>query len=358
MNRIIIMALLCLIILQVHAQSTFEYVKKNTMEGTKVSLINKKTGVEILPPIYDNITEISYGKCAIVKDGKVGYADTAGKIIVPVQYADGLGFFNNRTFVSNGKKWAMIDDKGKLITQFLYDDVLGMSEGIGRVVIAKKIGFVNSSGVQILSCKFTEAYDCKFNLILTYSTAQEVWGTTVVYGKTVDVGATSQVPVIYNSKGIAIFKGAVGESIKYTNDGHFTVINSSFNAPYKDCHKLLDNTGKVIIPYEMRYYMRIMDNYIKVEQGYKYGIMAFDGTMILKPNFHSISPFDFKKGELAKVYFDPNKFFYVDRNWKCAILRWSDLSRITYFINNLIIRKLKGSDTLPFSFLLRNTPWG
>lgn len=318
MNRIIIMALLCLITSTAYSQNQYELTSKVTMEGTKVGVSEKGTGRVVIPAAYDKIIGFTEGKCILINDNKVGYADTNGNIIIPVVHPDGTEFIDGRAFVFNGKKWAMIDEKGKLLTQYLYDKILSVSEGVARVVIANKIGYVNSSGVQILSCRFDNGFDCWHGLILTYAYGQDVLGTANVYGRSVDVRLEKGTPTIYNTKGVVVYKGVLGEKVEFTPDGHFTVINNAFNAPYQDCHKLMDNAGKVIIPYESRYYMKIEDRYISIMQKWKYGIMAFDGSIILKPNFHSITPFTIKKGELARVYFSPEKFFHVDRNFKCV----------------------------------------
>lgn len=304
----------------------FNIVKKNTMEGTKMGVIDNKTGLEIIPASYDKILPDHGGKFAIIKDQLLGYADTTGKVIIPVQYKDGISFDEGRAFVFNGSKWGMIDERGKLLGQAIYDDIIGLSEGVGRVMLNNKIGFVNRAGVQIVPCKYPEAYDCAYGLILAYSTVKDVWGETVARGgQKVNYGITQKVPIIYNNKGAVIYKGEPGETVEYTYTGKILVHKTTTYPGGRSISrtKMLNQSGAVIIPFEKNYYLTISDYWIKVEvlDGiYGVGIMDDNGIIILKPNFKSIGQYlDYPEGRFAKVEFkDGNSFFYINESARCV----------------------------------------
>jgi hypothetical protein len=311
----------------VFSQDNIRYYKfeKKTMEGIKFGLFDSLKNIEILPAKYDNIGDIKDGMIPIMNDTKVGFADTSGKIVIPMLYDGGTGEFSEGvTFMLKGEKLAMINKKGTSLTQFIYDNVLGLSEGIGRVVINRKIGFVNNQGVQIIPCKFDEAYDCSYGLILCFSSSWESFATVYQQDKygnvgSSDVGVARIKPGIFNKQGKLIYAGANNEKVKYTKTGKAIITKDQYNS--EPMSKMIDNTGKVIISFEQNYCLTINDNWvdIKTPKGYFYshGIMDFDGKILLKPNFSKISDFTFGNGAFAQVFFDDGTFFYVDKSWKC-----------------------------------------
>ena len=88
--QITLIAFLCSNIF--YAQSNkYLKIEKNTMEGTLYGIKNKLTNQEIIPPIYNVISDYSSGKFVAIKDKFVGVLDTLNKTIIP--FVD--GFFTN-----------------------------------------------------------------------------------------------------------------------------------------------------------------------------------------------------------------------------------------------------------------------
>jgi len=324
-KKLLLLSTTLFVMTSAFCQTRFKEVKENTMEGTKVGIIRADNNLPIISAQYDKILPESDGMFAVIQNQKLGYVDTMGKTIVPLKYLDGTSYNEKRAMVFDGKKWGMINEKGTPVTAFVYDDVVGLSEGVARVVVAQKIGFVNRSGKLIVPCKYAEAYDCTFGLIVAYADYREIWGDVVYKQKKIgQYGNTRRIPIIYNSEGQVIFKGEPDEDIKFTPTGKIivnrTTTASGFNSISRS--KLLDNTGKVIIPYEQNVYLEILDYAMKVTvtDGIKgVGIMDHDGIVLVKPNFSQIDWFtETEHGALAKVYFkNSNDFFYVDTDGKC-----------------------------------------
>ena len=307
--------------------SQYEQFQKNTMDGIKYGMKNKNTGLEILPAVYDKVAGIGEGKFAVVKDGKVGAVDTTNKIMIPIQYTGVNLYIEGRTFVSNGQKWAMVDGKGKFLTQFLYDEELGYAEGVARVSISDKVGFIDSLGKVILPCKYEEGYDCSDGLILIYTSVWMSTGTDLVttrQGKEVNrqnIGTSGKMPVIFNKKGIVIYKGDFNETVKYVQGGKIVVLQKYITSADKTYNKVIDNTGKVIIPYEKEYILGIGDDWILIKtvgQDWVYGILSFTGQILLKPIFSDISDYTYNSNTLARVKFPDGSFFYIDKAAKCV----------------------------------------
>src|SRR6266850_1079927 len=52
---------------------------------------------------------------SIRKDGKVGYIDRKGTIVIPPQFDGGWDFSDGLAYISNGQKRGVIDRSGKII---------------------------------------------------------------------------------------------------------------------------------------------------------------------------------------------------------------------------------------------------
>jgi hypothetical protein len=265
------------------------------------------------------------GKFVVVKDRKLGYVDTTGKTIIEPQYADGGAFDNGRAFVFNGKKWLMINEQGKQVGALFFDDVQGQAEGIGRVVISGKVGFVDGTGKLIVSCKYDKAEDCYAGLIIAYARYKDVMGQTKIKGKAIDYGTTKDLPIVYNTKGAIVYKPQPDESVEITPTGKIVVSKTTTYPGFKSISrsKLLDNAGKIVIPYENNWYLEVKDYTTKItvtDGGYGVGMMDHSGNVLIKPNFKQIDWYiDYEGQQLAKVYFkNSNDLFYVDYNGKCV----------------------------------------
>ncbi len=60
------------------------------------------------------------------------------------------------------------------------------------------------------------------------------------------------------------------------------------------------------------------ENWIKIEGRNVVGIVDFNGTVLLKPNFKTITNYEFNDGEQAKVFLPDGQFFYIDKQVKCV----------------------------------------
>ncbi|MEI6851261.1 MAG: WG repeat-containing protein [Bacteroidota bacterium] len=327
MKRIFFTLTIAIMITSLYAQvNRFKKIEKNTINGTKYGVSDTKVNKEIIPPIYDKIGDCSGGMFTIVDDNKkCGMIDTNSKVIIPIQYYSISDNVDGRIFISNGEKWAMADDKGKILTKFLYDEVLSFQYGVARVTIDNKTGYINSLGETILPCKFEKGYDCFGNFILIYSSTWESLGYNIVtrdfQGNVInvqDVGMSGTRPALFNKKGKMIYKGVSNEKITFSPSLQIAIVDN------EHCSMVLDTTGKVIIPYEKEYSLTYKDDWFLIislgnpAYRYEYGIMDINGKILLKPNFSSISRYTYNYGQLAKVTFENGGYFYIDKNVKCV----------------------------------------
>ena len=312
---------------QEHDYKTFE---KNTMDGTKVGATNKKTGEEVLPAIYDAIGGYSNHRFFVKKNGKFGVIDTTGKVVIPIIYDDG-GYIGDRAFYMKGGKIAMFNyDAGVAMTSFLFDDVLGYEDGVIRVKIGDKMGYIDKYGKYILQCKFTEGQDCKNGFILVMEKSSMSTGYEYVtkdqQGNVTskeDIVKNGKIPIVFNTIGQIIYKGVQGETVMFNNGSSVFVVEEQGTYTGGSYHKLVSASGKVLIPYSSKYKFYSNNNWLTLvansqNNSSTYGIVSFDGKILLKPNFKKISDYEFRNKDLAKVFFQDETFIYIDKMAGCV----------------------------------------
>lgn len=310
-------------------QGKYQRFEKNTMDGTKIGVINNETNEEVIPAVYDQIGDYSEGRFTVLKDEKVGVVDTLHEIVIPLEYLTITNCVENRFFIlNNANKWAMADSDGKFMTEFSYDNILGYQYGVARVVMNNKIGYVDNQGKVILPCQFDEGYDCFGDLILIYGSTWQSLGLDVVktdiWGNEIDrksAGISGKMPVLYNKKGQLVYKGEAGETIVFAPDFNVAIVDKYIPEYDGTYNKVITKEGKILIDYDKQYRLKIKSNWIEIKvvgKGWQYGIMNFDGEIILKPNFSEISSYKYDNGNLARVYFPNRAYFYINKKAECV----------------------------------------
>ncbi|MCI0472893.1 MAG: WG repeat-containing protein, partial [Ignavibacteria bacterium] len=82
----------------------------------------------------------------IEADGKYGYIDTTGKIIIKPQFDNARDFYEGLAVVGIGQKWGYIDKTGMIVIESEYDYVYNFSEGLAIVELGEKYGAIDLTG--------------------------------------------------------------------------------------------------------------------------------------------------------------------------------------------------------------------
>ena len=120
-----------------------------------------KTGVSIVPVgTYENIDfssmvhmryEFRNGLSAVVKDGRCGFINRVGDIVIPPEYDTVSPFTEGFAAARFNGKWGFINQFGKPIVPFEYDFVQPFREGLACVHKNKNISFIDVNGNETIN---------------------------------------------------------------------------------------------------------------------------------------------------------------------------------------------------------------
>ena len=92
-------------------------------------------------------------------DGKYGYIDKTGKMLISPQFDDAGSFFDGLAGVRTGPKWGYIDKTGKMVISAQVDFARPFSEGLAGVRTGPKWGYIDKTGKMVIPPQFDQASD-------------------------------------------------------------------------------------------------------------------------------------------------------------------------------------------------------
>lgn len=96
---------------------------------------------------------------SFTKDGKYGFKDTNGNVVIAPIYEKVTNFVNELAFVMVDGKWAVIDSDNNFITQPIFDEIHPFVEEAARVKVDDYWGFIDTDGAFIFEPIFDKAAD-------------------------------------------------------------------------------------------------------------------------------------------------------------------------------------------------------
>ena len=83
---------------------------------------------------YDDIDCLSDGLARIERNGKYGFIDKAGKVVIPLNYDDTWYFTEGLAAVKQNGKYGFIDNTGKVVIPLKYDKADSFYNGVAGVL--------------------------------------------------------------------------------------------------------------------------------------------------------------------------------------------------------------------------------
>jgi hypothetical protein len=131
---------------------------------------------KIITPFFNRAESFSEGLAAVEINDRWGFIDKRGNIKISPQFdfvirefSEGIAFVN-----CDNDKTAAIDKTGKYITECIFDEAWGFSEGLAAVQYSGKFGFINRKGKFVIKPQFSNA-DSFYNGLAKVGIVKENW---------------------------------------------------------------------------------------------------------------------------------------------------------------------------------------
>ena len=183
---------------------------------------------------YDYGWDFSDGLAAVEADGKIGFVDKTGKLVIPCEYTDFLSFdgklFDNSMAVmakgsGDDKKYGVIDKNNKTIIPFEYEYIYPVDNDFYVARKNGKYGIINKKNKTIVPIKYADFYDCnRLHQIITFVDNDGKYGV-------VDCKNNIILPFEYDD----CWSSENGELILVCKDGKYGAV---------------DYKGKTVIPFD------------------------------------------------------------------------------------------------------------
>jgi hypothetical protein len=91
------------------------------------------------------------------QNGRFGYIDTAGRIVIPPQFDHASEFRGGLALVKSANKWGFIDANGRPVIPPRFDAAHTFSEGLAAVQVGSKWGYIDRMGRMVITPQFDGA---------------------------------------------------------------------------------------------------------------------------------------------------------------------------------------------------------
>lgn len=115
----------------------------------------------VIAPVYEEAGPFSDGRAFVTRDGKAGYIDTTGRMVIREEVpARKAGFSEGMALVLRDGKWGFMDVSGKVVIEPAFSEAWAFSDGVSRVRTEDgRHGFINKSGKKAFAAMYEEARD-------------------------------------------------------------------------------------------------------------------------------------------------------------------------------------------------------
>lgn len=214
-------------------------------------------------------------------NGKWGFKDENGHIVIPAKYDGITGFSEGLSCVKSKEKWRFIDKNDRVVLPGEYDEAHSFSEGLAAVKVNGKYGFIDKTGSLVIPAK----YDSGFAFLEGLAAVK----LNDKYGF-IDKNDKIVIPFLYDkaskfSEGLACVKIAGKEGY-------------------------IDKTGKLVIPAIYERAFIFLDGMARVKINGKYGYIDKKGEFIIPAKYDEA--FMFRNGK-ARVNLN-GRYFDIDKN--------------------------------------------
>ena len=282
----------------------------------KWGFINAR-GQIVIKPVYDRVGFFSEGLASARVNGKWGFIDTTGKIMIPAQFTYADCFSEGLATVTKGDQFGYIDRTGRWIIPAQFQTANAFQQGLALVETKGVWRFIDKAGRPANAGEFEYAYSFSDNLAAVQYLNK--WGFINRKGQFIIKPRLDNAyefhegwaPVsidgegnFINKQGAMMTDGTVFLNTQIFSEG-LALVQSMQNGKYG----YIDSSGKFIIPprYDIAFLFR--EGLAAVSKEGRYGFIDKIGKEVIPLRYKFTEVFI---GGLAKVK-SGEQWIYIDR---------------------------------------------
>ncbi len=240
------------------------------------------------------------------KNGKFGYVDEQGKIVINLLYDDAGKFSESKAAVKKGNSWGYIDTEGKAITEFEYEWASPFRQGYAVVEKNDKYGYIKANGELLTPIQFDDAY--VFYEERACISIKGKYGFIDVTGKTV-------IKPQFDGYNINIRDNQMHDKYGFYEGFAPVGIDGKYG--------FVNKNGELSIPLQYDYCGAFHLGLAQVEKNNKWGFIDHNGNVVIPMMYESVGPFT--ADGLASVYIE-GRYGFINKQGQIVIKPQFELS--------------------------------
>lgn len=134
-------------------------------------------GKMVVPPQFNQADDFREGMAQVLVGNKLGYIDTTGKLVIPPRYDVPSEFSEGLAQVGLGGKFGYLDKTGKIVIAPISlsssSNNSSFSEGLAAIDVSgvfghARYGYIDKSGKMVIKPQFDDAYSFHHGLARVY----------------------------------------------------------------------------------------------------------------------------------------------------------------------------------------------
>jgi len=114
-------------------------------------------GRMVIPPTFDFAWQFSEGRASAWENGRAGFIDRTGRFVIPARFEYAKAFHEGLAEVQLGGLWGFVGTDGQLTIQPQFEATLWFSEGRAPVRVDGRWGYVDRAGMLVIPAQYQQA---------------------------------------------------------------------------------------------------------------------------------------------------------------------------------------------------------
>jgi len=258
----------------------------------------------------------SGGLFQIVRQGRWGYMDRTGKVVVAPKFANTGEFSEGLGAVQVGDKWGYVDGTGSMVIKPQFDECGNFSEGLAAVQVGGQWGYVDRTGNMAVRAQFNLPAAPFSEGLAAVGHYEEAGGRPTSFAVWyIDKTGKRAFPASFT--GIRNFSEGLAAVVVIKGVGEAMEVKVGY----------IDKTGKLVIPLrEFEDVSGFREGLAMVMVGDKWGAIDKTGKMVIEPQFDGADVFCEGLAAIQKGGREKGKWGYADKTGGIVIQPQFDLA--------------------------------